>query len=269
MMNSEQSGHKRQWDFLTHEGRLQLYYEWARLRIAEGRLSVTEEYTLEERCAFLADWLRWLIARGSLNPRKRLPPYEELAAVPLHLEKQEIAIYRRVYHAQSGWIHLTRKGIREAGLDFRAEAPSARTLDHLYWINEVRMHLEDEYDESEMQWISERDIQAEQELRQKGQKLKHIQDGILLLKDAHDEWEEIDIEVQISKPSSGEVEEVMNDQFWTNSRNRPLRYYVNRLSRGVVRSVYRKMVKERSAMRPSIEIIDLEHWQPLSLEEEE
>src|SRR6266536_248224 len=91
MMNSEQSGHKRQWDFLTHEGRLQLYYEWARLRIAEGRLSVTEEYTLEERCAFLADWLRWLIARGSLNPRKRLPPYEELAAVPLHLEKQEIA----------------------------------------------------------------------------------------------------------------------------------------------------------------------------------
>src|SRR5436309_409024 len=84
MMNSEQSGHKKQWDFSTHEGRLQLYYEWARQRIAEGHLSVTEEYTIEERCAFLADWLRTLITQKTLNPRKRLPPYEKLAAVPLN-----------------------------------------------------------------------------------------------------------------------------------------------------------------------------------------
>jgi hypothetical protein len=61
----------------------------------------------------------------------------------------------------------------------------------------------------------------------------------------------------------------MNDQFWTGNRNRPLRYYVNRLSRGAVRSVYRKMVKERKGMRPAIEMIDLENWQPLSPEAEE
>lgn len=350
MTNSGQSGHKQQWDFWTHQGQLQLYYEWAREQIAQGHLSVTKEYTLEERRAFLADWLRWLIAQGSLQPRKRLPPYEQLAAVPLHLEKLEIAqvirqlrdeqvlpprkvrrdkgqpqwtdrdrwlwtyigymramrfdqirrlaaryspeeieggvlsvsrtseiikrwtdekiaIFRPIFHAQSGWCYLTRRGLRQVGFTFRAEAPSVRSLEHLYWINEVRMHLEEEY--PTMRWISERHIQAEQELRQKGQKLKHIQDGILLLKDTEDEWEEIDIEVQISKPSPGEVEEVMNDQFWTSSRNRPLRYYVNRLSCGVVRSVYRKMVREQKAMRPSIEMIDLEHWQPLPLEEEE
>jgi len=52
-------------------------------------------------------------------------------------------------------------------------------------------------------------------------------------------------------------------------RPRPLRYYFNRLSRGVVRSVYRKMVREGRAMRSTIELIDLENWQPLSLEEEE
>lgn len=350
MTNSGQSGHKQQWDFWTHQGQLQLYYEWARLRIAEGHLSVTEEYTLEERCAYLDEWLRWLIARGSLNPRKRLPPYEQLAAVPLNVEKQEIAqvirhlrdeqvlpprkvrqdkgrpqwtprdrrlwayigymramrfdqirrlaaryspeeieggvlsvsrtseiikrwtdekiaIFRPIFHAQSGWCHLTRRGLREAGFTFRAEAPSARSLEHLYWINEVRMHLEEEH--PTMRWMSERSIQAQLELRQKGQKLKHIQDGILLLKETDDEWEEIDIEVQISKPSPGEVKAIMNDQFWTSERNRPLRYYVNRLSRGVVRSVYRTMVTERSAMRPSIEVIDLEHWLPLPLEEEE
>ncbi len=350
MTNSGESGRKQQWDFSAHEGRLQLYYAWARLQIAEGRYSVTEEYTREERCAFLADWLRWLIAGGNLNPRKRLPPYEQLAAVPLHLGKQDIAqvirqlrdeqllparkvrkdkgrpqwtdrdrwlwayigymramrfdqirrlaargseyeiegwllsvsrtseiigrwveekiaIFRQIFHAQSGWCYLTRRGLREAGFAFRAEAPSVRSLDHLYWINEVRMHLEEEH--PDMRWVSERAIQAQQELRQKGQKLRHIQDGILLLKDTHGEWEEIDIEVQVSKPSPGEVEEVMSDQFWTGGRNRPLRYYVNRLSRGVVRSAYRKMVKEGKAMRPTIEIIDLEDWQPLSLEEEE
>jgi hypothetical protein len=350
MTNSEQPGHMKHWDFWTHQGRLQLYYEWVRLQIAEGRFSVTTEYTREERCAFLADWLRWLIARGSLQPHKRLPPYEKLAAVPLNLGKQEIAqvirqlrderllpprkvrkdkgrpqwtnrdrwlwayigymralrfdqirrlaargseyeieggllsvsrtseiikrwtdekiaIFRPIFHAQSGWCYLTRRGLREAGFTFRAEAPSVRSLDHLYWINEVRMHLEEEH--PDMRWISERAIQAQQELRQKGQKLKHIQDGILLLKDTDGAWEEIDIEVQISKPSPGEVEEVMSDQFWTGGRNRPLRYYVNRLSRGVVRSVYRKMVKEGKAMRPLIEVINLEHWQPLPLEEEE
>ncbi len=56
----------------------------------------------------------------------------------------------------------------------------------------------------------------------------------------------------------------MSDQFWSHGENRPLRYYVNRKSRGVVQAVYQKMVKERLAMRPSIEIIDLETWLPLS-----
>ena len=184
--------------------------------------------------------------------------------------QQKIAVYRRVYHAESGWVHLTRKGLREAGLAFRAEAPSARTLEHLYWINEVRLHLEDQYDETEMEWISERSIQAEQERRTSGQKLQHIQDGILVLIGPGGQRQRIDIEVQISKPSPTEVREVMSDQFWSHARaNRPLRYYVNRLSRGVVRSEYKKMVREQRAMRRSIEVIDLESWQRLSLEDEE
>jgi|SRR5579884_622837 hypothetical protein len=350
MTNSGQPGDKKQWDFSTHEGRLQLYYEWARERVAQGRLSVTKEYTREERCAFLADWLRWLITRRSLNPRQRLPPYEKLAAMPLQVGKQEIAkvirqlraehllpprkvrrdkgrpqwtdrdrwlwtyigsmramrfdqirrlaaryspeeieggllsvsrtseiigrwvdekiaIFRPIFHAQPGWCHLTRRGLREVGFTFRAEAPSVRSLDHLYWINGVRMHLEEEY--PHMRWIGERTIQAQQELRQKGQRLSHIQDGILLLKNADGRWQEIDIEVQVSRPSPREVEEVMNDQFWSGGRARPLRYYVNRLSRGVVRAVFRKMVKEGKAMRPTIEMIDLGDWQPLPFEDEE
>ena len=348
MTNSGQPDIEKQRDFSTRQNRLHLYEEWAREQEAQGRLLAAEEYTLEERCDLFSDWLRWLFAGGKLLPGKRLPPYEELAAAPLNLRKQEvarvirqlreekllpprkvrkdmgrpqwtnrdrwlwayignmhalrfdqirrlaarwseheiegellsvsrtseivgrwveekIAIFRSIFHAQPGWCYLTRRGLKEAGLAFRAEAPSLRSLAHLYWINEVRMHLEEVY--PDMRWISERAIQAQQAPRHRDQKLAHTPDGIALLKDADGEWEEIDIEVQISKPSPGQVEEVMSDQSWQSDQNRPLHYYVNRHSRGIVRSVYRKMVIEGMAMRPAIEVTDMEDWQPLSLED--
>jgi hypothetical protein len=170
------------------------------------------------------------------------------------------AVFKSIFRRGPGWIYLTRRGLRQAGLTFRAEAPSVRSLEHLFWINEVRMHLEEEH--PTMRWISERSIQAEQEKRKAGQKLTHIPDGILILPGGTDGKPlAIDIEVQVSKPSPGEVQEVMSDQFWSHGANRPLHYYVNRQSRGVVQSTCEKMVKERKAMRPSIEIIDLQTWQ--------
>ena len=302
-------------------------------------------YTSEERMGLLADWLRDLVARKILNPRKRFPPYARIAPIfylreqdvaqvirqlrdekvfpprktrkgagepqwtrrdrycweyighmramrfdqVRHLaareseyeieggllsvsrtseiinrwQQKKIAVYRHVYHRQGGWVYLTRRGLREAGLEFRSEAPSDRSFEHLYWINEVRMHLEDEYGEK-MRWISERAIQAEQERRKAGQKLSHIPDGILILAGEDGKRRAIDIEVQVSKPAPGEAQEVMSDQFWSHGENRPLCYYVSRQSRGVVQAVYQKMVKEQRAMRPSIEIIDLETWQQLS-----
>lgn len=171
--------------------------------------------------------------------------------------KQKYAVYRRVFYKQPGWVYMTRKGLRHAGLDFRAEAPSERSLEHLYWINEVRMKLEAE--DPKVEWISERSIQAERELQPKGKQLKHIPDGVLILpgSDTESEGEEIDIEVQISKPSPQKVAEVMGG-YWTSGSTNPLRYYVNKQSSGVVRAVYRKMVQERRAMRPRIEIINLD-----------
>jgi hypothetical protein len=167
------------------------------------------------------------------------------------------AIFKSIFDAQPGWIYLTHRGLKAAGLNFRAGAPSVDSLDHLYWINEVRMKLEDEH--LDMEWISERALWMEQELRKKGQKLKHIPDGILVLPGEHGEKEYIDIEVQVSKPKDGEVEAIMGD-FWRSGSENPLRYYVNRQSRGIVWSVYRRMQKEKRAMRPKIEIIDLEKW---------
>ena len=174
--------------------------------------------------------------------------------------EEKYAVYRQIFHGEPGWIYLTRRGLRQVHLDFRAEAPSSRTLEHLYWINEVRLHVEKET-KGEMEWISERSIQAEQERRQRGEKRTHIPDGILVMNGT-----KIDIEVQVSKPSPGEVEAVMGD-FWRSGSHNALRYYVGRYSRGVVRATYQKMVREVRAMRPSIEIIDLKTWLPIDLTE--
>lgn len=334
-------------DFSTDQGRLVLYYDWVAQQMDEGAIVKDQGYTPEERMGFLAGWLRHLVAQHILNPRKRLPPYAKLAALPFNLDEQAVAqvisqlrdekvlpprkirkdagtpqwtdrdrflweyighmramrfdqvqrlaaraspeeieggvlsvsrtseiisrwtakavryaVFKSIFHAQPGWVYMTRRGLRQAGLDFRAEAPSVRSLEHLYWINEVRMKLEQEH--PNMRWISERSIQAEQERRRAGQKLSHIQDGILVLPGAGGKTQTIDIEVQVSKPSPTEVQQIMSDQLLRRDANNPLRYYVNRKSRGVVQAVHQKMVSERRAMRPSIEIIDLEAWQLLS-----
>lgn len=167
-------------------------------------------------------------------------------------------VYRRVFHGLSGWIHPTNRGLREAGLSFRAERPSKRLLDHLYWITEVRMKLEEEH--PTITWISERSILAQYEQRHEGQHLPHIPDGILVCMDEDGIEQQIDIEVQISRPATRKVREVMREQFWGEGENNPLRYYVNRLSRKVVRSTYQKMREKGEIMRPSIEIIDLAEW---------
>jgi hypothetical protein len=204
------------------------------------------------------DQARWLLARKSEQEVEHgLLSISRSSQIISRYTAKDVGYAVRMsgFNGQPSWIYLTRRGLKAADLPFRAGAPSPGSLEHLYWINEVRMNLEDEH--PGMEWISERALWAEQEARKKGQKLKHIPDGILVLPRANDTKEYIDIEVQISRPAYGEVEEIMGD-FWRSGSHHPLRYYVNRQSRGVVWSVYRRMQKERRAMRPRIEIIELE-----------
>jgi len=163
---------------------------------------------------------------------------------------EKYAVCLRAYGGQNDWIYLTRAGLRYAGLDFRAEAPSKTTLDHLYWITEVNLKLMEE--NPRLMWISERTIQAEQNKRELGQRLNHIPDAIIVT-----ETEDIDIEVQISRPKQQDVERIMRGGWSVHSSN-PLRYYVNKHSRSVVYAAYRKAMQDDRMVRPRIEIIDLE-----------
>jgi len=172
-------------------------------------------------------------------------------------QQSRLARYRQVYYAQPGWISLTRKGVRRAGLDYEVDPPSDRSLEHLYWINEVRLHLEEQY--PRMRWISERAIRATQGKRVKGEEGPHIPDGILILSHSNGTQTHIDIEVQVSTPSYKEVEEVMRGS-WTNNIKNPVWYFVTRASQRVVRSVHRTMQKQMQPLRASIQITDLKVW---------
>src|SRR6266566_778884 len=314
---------------LTAEGRDALIDEWITQRLSEGVINPKKFYTTRERSELLGDWLRTLIAQGSLDSSKRLPPYVSFEELPFKLPKREVArviaelrregllpprspridkgqprwtdrdnycfdwigqmrairydqlqhllarlseyetsdpqmlsvsrtsqlvqrwvrakyaVYRHVYAKQPGWVYLTRLGLYHAGLHYRAEPPKDRLLEHIYYINEVRLMLVEQ--NPLQQWISERAIQAAQEMRQKGQRLQHIPDGILV-----DGEKRIDIEVQLSRPSQQEVVLVMRGDPWRGAN--ALRYYVSREAWAAVQRAYSEV---KTTARPQIEIIEL------------
>lgn len=161
-------------------------------------------------------------------------------------------VYRRVYADQPGWIYLTRKGLYHAGLDYRAQVPSDRTLNHLYWINEIRIKLEEEI--VGMTWVSERAIRAQQSQLDEWQRLECIPDGIVVIGE-----DVIDVVVQISKPSPDEVERMMMTGMWGQNKH-SLHYYVNNRFRDIVRTVHHRLIEAQCRIRSHIEIIDLEQF---------
>ncbi len=85
-------------------------------------------------------------------------------------QKGGLAHYIKPYARRPGFVYLSRKGLRFAELDYRYSEPRESQLTHLSYINQARLKLEEEYDDEEGEWISERAILAEQERRSPGQR---------------------------------------------------------------------------------------------------
>lgn len=203
------------------------------------------------------DQLQRLLARYSVSEMRdpqRLS-VSRTARIVERWMRAKYALYRRVYVKQPGWISLTKKSLAHAGMPYRAEAPKDRVLGHIYYVNEVRLALEEQ--NPSLRWIGERAIQAAQKQRKKGQRLQHIPDGIVVSGD-----KQIDIEVQVSRPSQREVELVLRGDRWHSAN--ALRYYVSKQAQAVVQRAYHEVKK--STARPEIEIIELEAFLQLSAE---
>ncbi len=84
-----------------------------------------------------------------------------------------------ILHGDKMWIWLSRHGLREVRLSFNYGdgAPSSVRLPHLYYINQVRLFLEEQH--PYFLWKSERELFRGIGLREKGKKQPHTPDAII------------------------------------------------------------------------------------------
>ncbi len=68
-----------------------------------------------------------------------------------------LVMYQKVRYDEPGWVSLTRKGLYHFNLSLRFIDPRYSDLDHLFWINETQVHIEETYGSRPgFQWESER-----------------------------------------------------------------------------------------------------------------
>lgn len=77
-------------------------------------------------------------------------------AVVARWEKAGLTDSRKVIADEPRFVWLTRKGLDEVGLDFKPWAPTASSLAHIFWANQVRMHAENRHPQS--LWRPEREL---------------------------------------------------------------------------------------------------------------
>jgi hypothetical protein len=107
------------------------------VKITERDLSVLR--FIGEQYAVRQDQLARLLKRpagGALSE-------SATRAVLTRWEKAGLTDSRKVIAGEPRFVWLTRRGLDEAGLSFKPWAPTAASLAHIYWTNQVRMHTEE------------------------------------------------------------------------------------------------------------------------------
>jgi hypothetical protein len=106
------------------------------IKITERDLSVLR--FIGEQYAVRADQLARLLKRpvdGALSE-------SGTRAVVTRWEKAGLSASKKVTADEPKFIWLTRKGLDEVGLAFKPWTPTAVSLAHIFWTNQVRMHTE-------------------------------------------------------------------------------------------------------------------------------
>jgi hypothetical protein len=111
------------------------------------------------------------------------------------IEKQKLLVGR------PQWLWLSRTGLQHVGLAYAYRSPSLARLRHIYWVNAVRLYVEQRLGDS-AQWVSERDInQARKEAHK-----KHLVDGEVLFQGMR-----IAIEVELNRKSQKRLASILQE----------------------------------------------------------
>lgn len=174
-----------------------------RVRADKGSVRLTDRDTVSlrwigEQYAIRFDQLSRLLGR---NAGRTLTESTTRAAVK-RWTRGGLAKSRKVTFGEPGFVWLTSRGLREVGLCFKAWEPSASTVTHLYWTNQVRLYAEERH--PDLVWQAERYMRAGKPMQTTSDSSSHIADGELRSKDAV-----VGVEVELTSKSARRRESIM------------------------------------------------------------
>lgn len=174
------------------------------------QLSERDRYLLSwvgEQYAVRADTLQKLL--GRMPGKSQNIPVEEgkisirnVRRVINRWETIGVACYQKFYHSQPGWVWLSTAGLRTQGLPYAPFSPRQGTdLTHLYYLNEVRLNLEEKYT-VRLLWESERGLK-----KQAGEeKNPHVPDGVVTI-----DGNRVAVEVELTPKSDKRTKEAIQE----------------------------------------------------------
>lgn len=114
----------------------------------------------------------------------------------------EWAEYRRIYTDTPGWIWVTPHCMQQVlGLSYAKHTLRESTLEHLHWINCVRLDIERRH--PEYRWVSERMLRASLPRRVEGESVGHVPDAAIWTQNHH-----IAVEVELSPKPVKDIGEI-------------------------------------------------------------
>jgi len=173
----------------------------------KGRFLLTERDALAlrwigEQYAIRLDQLQQVLGRQAQRPT--LVPGRVSAATALRVVER----WRKAGYAGSdkfrlkepAWVWLTRRGLSSLGLAYRYWEPGLATLDHVFWVNQVRLHVERRRGD-EAVWVSERTLKLE-----RGDQDSHLADAEVIIEDRT-----IAVEVELTPKKPSDIAAVVSE----------------------------------------------------------
>jgi hypothetical protein len=125
-------------------------------------------------------------------------------AVIARWEKAGLTQSKKVIADEPRFVWLTRRGLDEVGLAFKPWSPTAASLAHIFWTNQVRMHTEERHPDSS--WRSERELRKGRVMQSISTTERHEVDAEIVLAQGT-----VAVEVELSAKSVERRRSIMSE----------------------------------------------------------
>ena len=133
----------------------------------KGRVMVTQRDLtvlswIGEQYALRLDHLQILLGKDAQRETLEEGRVSEKTAARVveRWRKLGLITTQKFFYKEPSWVWLSREGLRQLRLSYRFWEPKLGSLEHLHWVNHVRLFVEKQW-EGRTTWISERALRQE------------------------------------------------------------------------------------------------------------